>query len=269
MPSTTHLIGAFGLHWERREVNWHPGSGRAWQLLGRGGNQSPGLRVCDFRYATGVYVLEKRGRPVYAGLARSDLGIGARLLRHTDDGTKNWTRFSWFSFDDVWIEERRKTYPPYPRGWALVDPRERLDKTEMRHIVGELEALLVNLIFDGRLVSNIQRPKFAVAKHWEQITAQNFRSPGIATASTRPGLLLPTGWCNACEVVARGSQLARQCSDDLTDDAPPEMPHYAASRPLVRGSSGHRLTMTATASRVAVIPPTEGSAYSSSSFSPC
>ena len=179
MPISTHLIGAYGLHWQRGEVDWHPGPGRTWQVLGRRGTNAPGLRICDFRYAAGVYVLEKRGRPVYAGLARSDQGVGARLLRHTDDGTKNWTRFSWFSFDDVWLDERRKTYAPHLKGWARVDPRDELNRTQMHHIVGELEALLVNLIFDGRLVSNIQRPQFAVAREWSQVTRPNFRSPGI------------------------------------------------------------------------------------------
>lgn len=37
----------------------------------------------------------------------------------------------------------------------------------------------MSLIFDGRLVSNIQRPKFGVAKEWQQVTAVNFRAPGI------------------------------------------------------------------------------------------
>lgn len=111
MPATTHLIGAYGLHWARGEIDWHPGQGRGWQLLGRRGHIKPGLRICDFRFAAGVYVLEKHSRPVYAGLARSGHGLGARLLAHTDDGTKNWTRFSWFSFDAVWLDERRKTYP--------------------------------------------------------------------------------------------------------------------------------------------------------------
>ncbi|WP_404385300.1 hypothetical protein LL946_04775 [Knoellia locipacati] len=179
MPTTTHLIGAYGLHWERKEVDWHPGQGRTWQLLGRRGSKSPSLRICDFRPAAGVYVLEKRGAPVYAGLARSGQGFGARLLAHTGDSTKSWTKFSWFSFDDVWMDERRKTYEPYPKGWAHVDFREHLGRTEMRHIVGELEALLVNLIFEGQLVSNIQRPQFAVAKEWQQVTATNFRASGI------------------------------------------------------------------------------------------
>ena len=190
MPATTHLIGAYGLHWSRKEVDWRPGSGRTWQLLGRRGSKSPGLRLCDFRLCAGVYVLEKRGRPVYAGLARSGLGLGARLLAHTDDATKNWTTLSWFSFDDVWLDEHRKTYEPYPKGWAYVQLREHLSRTEMRHIVGELEALLVNLIFDGRQVANIQRPGFAVAKEWDQVTASNFRVPGLCHRVD------PTGFAN-------------------------------------------------------------------------
>ncbi|WP_156971529.1 hypothetical protein [Knoellia sinensis] len=124
-------------------------------------------------------MLEKHGRPVYAGLGRSGQGIGKRLLAHTDDGTKNWTTFSWFSFDDVKLDERRKTYRPLLKGWAEIEQREELGRTEMHHIVGELEALLINLIFDGRLVSNIQRPQFPVGKEWTQVVGRNFRAPGI------------------------------------------------------------------------------------------
>ena len=179
MPRGKHLIGAYGLHWKRDEVAWRPGPGKRFEMLGRIHTNRPNLRICDFRNAAGVYVLERRGRPIYAGLARSGQGFGARLLRHRDDGTKRWTRFSWFSFDDVWLDERRSTYEPYPDGWAMVDPRDDIGRTEMGSIVGELEALLVNLIYDGRMVVNIQRPKFPQAREWHQVTSSNFRSPGI------------------------------------------------------------------------------------------
>jgi len=179
MPLTTHLVGAYGLHWARSQVDWPSGDRRPWQMLGRVGQRRPGLRVCDFRYAAGVYVLERRGRPIYAGLARSGEGFGARFVRHTRDDLKNWTHFSWFSFDQVWLDEQRKTYPGYPMGWALVHPRDELGRTEMRTIVGELEALLVNLLYDGRALVNIQRPRFLRAQQWEQVTRRNFQSPGI------------------------------------------------------------------------------------------
>lgn len=178
VPPGMHLIGAYGIHWSRKEVNWHPGPGRSWQMLGRVSAVRPGLRICDFRFAAGVYVLERRGHPVYAGLARSDMGFGSRLKNHTTDETKDWTHFSWFSFDDVLHSEHRVTYPDHPDGWAYIEPRETLAKAQMQAIVGELEALLVNLMIDTSLV-NIQRPRFPSAAMWTQITKQNNRSPGI------------------------------------------------------------------------------------------
>ncbi|KRC53367.1 MULTISPECIES: hypothetical protein [unclassified Nocardioides] len=189
----THLIGAYGLHWKRSEVDWFPGNGYNWQMLGRIGSVRPGLRICDFRYAAGVYVLEKGGRPVYAGVATGKGGFGDRLRPHTKDGTKNWTHFSWFSFDDVLLDEPRKTYPAYPSNWAMVDIREELTKTQMKPVLGELEALLVNLIYDGRLVSNIQRPRFPHAKEWTQVTLGNFGAPGICHR-VDPALFAKPGW---------------------------------------------------------------------------
>ena len=56
----------------------------------------------------------------------------------------------------------------------------------MDGIVGELEALLVNLMIDTSLV-NIQRPKFSQAKQWTQIEKQNYRSPGVCHRVERSG----------------------------------------------------------------------------------
>jgi hypothetical protein len=147
-------------------------------MLGRRHARRPKLRVCDFRWAAGVYVLERSGHPTYTGLARSEQGLGARLLHHTEDETKKWTHFSWFSFDDVRHDEPRSTYPPFPPGWAAVHPRHVLDRTPMRSVVGELEALLVNLMIDKSLV-NIQRPRFPGAEAWTQVVSQNYTQPGI------------------------------------------------------------------------------------------
>lgn len=147
-------------------------------MLGRTGQRRPGLRICDFRHAAGVYVLERRGRPIYAGLARSGEGFSARLVRHSRDDLKSWTHSFWFSFDDVWLNERRKTYPEYPSGWAVVEPRDELGRTEMQSIVGELEAMLVNLLYDGRTLINIQRPCFSQAQEWDQVTRKNYKAPG-------------------------------------------------------------------------------------------
>lgn len=51
------LIRAFGLFWERDEVDWRPGPGGQFRLLGRVGGKSKNLRVADFREQKGVYVL--------------------------------------------------------------------------------------------------------------------------------------------------------------------------------------------------------------------
>jgi len=49
----------------------------------------------------------------------------------------------------------------------------------MKSVVGELEAILVNLLYDSRVLVNIQRPRFSEAQQWEQVTRKNFQSPGI------------------------------------------------------------------------------------------
>ena len=78
-----HLIGAYGMFWERDAVNWTPGiSPTKWQLLGFRGRHRPKLRVCDMRTAQGFYVLFDEFRATYVGLARGRGGIGARLKVH-------------------------------------------------------------------------------------------------------------------------------------------------------------------------------------------
>jgi hypothetical protein len=91
-----HIFGAYGMFWQREEVNWNPGSGpSAWQLLGRVNQRNPALRVCDFRRAQGFSVLFDEFRAVYVGLAKGEHGIGSRLRSHHT--TRNdWQRFSWF-----------------------------------------------------------------------------------------------------------------------------------------------------------------------------
>ena len=49
----------------------------------------------------------------------------------------------------------------------------------MRSIVGELEAMLINLLYDGRILVNIRRPSFAQAQEWQQVTRRNYKAPGI------------------------------------------------------------------------------------------
>ncbi|MEP7737998.1 hypothetical protein ABKW28_10130 [Nocardioides sp. 31GB23] len=76
----SRLVLAYGLNWKRNEVSWS--TGWDWQMLGRVGNRRPGLRLCDFKAARGVYVLERRGKPAYVGIARGDKGFAGRLVNH-------------------------------------------------------------------------------------------------------------------------------------------------------------------------------------------
>lgn len=172
MATGPHLVGAYGLHWKRSEVSWTPGRGRPWQMLGRRGSIRPGLRVCDFRKAAGLYVLERNSVPVYVGLARSSEGIGFRLRSHHKEGTKSWTGFSWFSFDDV------KDMGSSREGWCYVDQREWVSRSPMRDTVAELEALLVSAL-RGRALMNVQDPRFRNADQWTQIVRSNYGPGGI------------------------------------------------------------------------------------------
>jgi hypothetical protein len=88
MPRKKHLIGAYGLFWDRAAVDWKPGPGNQWQLLGTIGERRPKLQICDFRRARGFYLLFNDHGATYVGLARGSEGIGQRLRRHNADSSK-------------------------------------------------------------------------------------------------------------------------------------------------------------------------------------
>jgi len=95
------LIGAYGQFWRRHEVDWKPGRGRSWQILGKRGALGS-TQICDFRRAHGFYILHNEHRANYVGLARGAQGIGQRLQEHDqlrNTRVANWSRFSWFSLD--------------------------------------------------------------------------------------------------------------------------------------------------------------------------
>lgn len=163
-----HLIGAYGMLWERHAVNWEPGiSPLKWQLLGYRGKHNPKLRACDFRHARGFYVLFDDFRAVYAGLARGRGGIGARLKAHhriRDD----WTRFCWFSFDDL-------TDAYWSWTWSEVKARNGLRQMSADIVVRESEALLITVL--GLNDQNTMR--FQTARQWTQLTDADFVKGGV------------------------------------------------------------------------------------------
>lgn len=179
-PVSEHLIGAFGMFWKREEVNWKRGSGPvSWELLGYLGQQRPGLRVCNFRRAAGFYVLWNDYRATYVGLARGDGGLGARLRAHNDDEAKDWSRFSWFSFDDV--QDRGAV-----DGWAEPEFRNALAEASTDTVVRECEALLITVL--GTYTGGSQRRMgFQAGREWTQVTTQDYAPGGVCRRVARDG----------------------------------------------------------------------------------
>jgi hypothetical protein len=159
------------MFWDRSEVDWKRGSGPvSWQLLGHRGTRRPSIRVCDFRRAAGFYVLWNDYRATYVGLARGSGGIGARLRAHNDDTSQDWTRFSWFSFDDV--------HDGDADGWSRVAIRDALEQATTESVVRECEALLITIL--GTYSGGWQRRmNFARGQEWQQITTQDFAPDGV------------------------------------------------------------------------------------------
>jgi hypothetical protein len=88
----TGAIKAFGMYWERSQINWDSP-----KVLGKqeGADQS-----VDFSNQLGVYILHDRERVIYVG--RAEDSLLKRLIKHTTGRFGNrWDRFSWFGICSV------------------------------------------------------------------------------------------------------------------------------------------------------------------------
>ncbi|MGN8160395.1 GIY-YIG nuclease family protein [Salinisphaera sp. SWV1] len=84
-------------------MGWFPGTGNkdSFRLLGRQGKNRPTIRLADFRYQQGIYILYSNHGPYYTGLT-TEQGLGKRLQDHLSDAhADKWDRFSWFGFKSV------------------------------------------------------------------------------------------------------------------------------------------------------------------------
>lgn len=158
------------MFWRRSEVNWTPGPGKSWQLLGKRGANAGTLRICDFRAARGFYILFDDYGANYVGLALGQEGIAARLVKHVKNKNKKWSRFCWFSFDDV-ISVRGT-------GWAEVHERDAIQEVSARTTVRELEALMI-MVLGAR--GNVAQMKFITGKPWTQVTVDDCQPGGALT----------------------------------------------------------------------------------------
>jgi hypothetical protein len=183
-----HLVGAYGLFWERKHVDWNPGPGRAWQMLGAVGKNRGTLRVCDFRKARGIYLLFNDYGATYVGLARGAQGFGQRLQTHTlpparqpkelRHAPKDWSRFCWFAFDDV------TAIKDHQNPWTAVDLNDNSRSVTVESAVRELEALMIAAL--GIKAQNQMRP--INGDRWHQMTKDDCYKGGALT-KLRPGLV--------------------------------------------------------------------------------
>jgi hypothetical protein len=112
-------------------------------LLGKRGTNTGTLRVCDFRAARGFYILFDDHGANYVGLALGNEGIAARLVRHHKNADKKWSRFCWFSFDDVVTVKQVS-------GWSAIAERDAIKEVSATTTVRELEALLIMVLGGAR-----------------------------------------------------------------------------------------------------------------------
>lgn len=155
------LIRSHGLFWRAEEVNWTPGAGRRWRLLGRSGYNNPGLRVADFRDQRGLYVLYGNYGAHYVGLARNR-GIGDRLKDHlTDQHAGYWDRFSWFGFRRVLVGRDATT------GLWNLAATATYATGSLNNVIGDMEALVIKALGCPANVANMSFPQ---GEEWEQVT---------------------------------------------------------------------------------------------------
>lgn len=158
-------ITSYGLFWDRELVDWNPGKGNrgAFRLLGRHGEKKPKLRICDFRFQQGIYVLYNDYGSYYVGLARQNTtqrGLGQRLKEHTTDKhSHEWTRFSWFGFNPL-LKPNKATGV-----CGLTEQTDELTEDTCATIA-DLETLIIRLI-DPR--GNGNKNRFRDANRWEQV----------------------------------------------------------------------------------------------------
>lgn len=153
------FIKSFGLFWRADEVDWNPGKGAkgAFRLLGRQGANLPGLRLADFRYQRGIYILQDNHGPYYVGLTKQ--GLGKRLKDHRADyHTGQWDRFSWFGFCAVLNGKDCD-------GLCKLKDMAEIAVGKPSAVLADVEALLIRAMG----LRNINHTKFQAAEEWVQV----------------------------------------------------------------------------------------------------
>ena len=155
-------IQNYGLFWRRDEVDWTPGKGKTFELLGLIGLNRPVIQIADFKYQQGIYILYGPYGPYYVGLANSDRGLGKRLEEHTKDEHRDkWDRFSWFGLKKVCSTRNNKE-----RILCLQQTLASTQVISLNATIKNVEALLIRAMgcFGNTLEMN-----FINEQKWEQV----------------------------------------------------------------------------------------------------
>jgi hypothetical protein len=154
------LIRSFGLFWRASEIDWNPGKGKRdeFRLLGRQGQNSPGLKLADFRQQQGIYVLYGNYGPYYVGLTRKQ-GLGKRLKDHLSDKHEGqWDRFSWFGFCGT-LNRSKAT------GLCPLKALANVSVGSPSQAIADMEALLIKAMG----TTNTADMNFQKASVWHQV----------------------------------------------------------------------------------------------------
>ena len=154
------FVKNYGLFWRVDEVAWSPGSGAKgeFRLLGRRHKSAATLRLADFRYQQGIYILYGNHGPIYVGLTKKR-GLGNRLKDHLfDDLQGKWDRFSWFGFRIVLKGKNDK-------GLCEFKKLAEVGIGKPGAMIADVEALLIRAMG----LNNIKQMKFSDADEWEQV----------------------------------------------------------------------------------------------------
>lgn len=168
--STTGVINAFGMFWERTKVLWRNNP----KILGQ---QQTGSTEVDFCQQKGVYLLHDSQGVVYAGRT-TDQYIGQRLYQHTLDRLNGrWTRFSWFGVYPVQEDGSLMTTADFRLNIDIVIATmeavliEGLEPRQNRRRGDDFQAVEFLQFEDPRL--EIERKTAVVAELMEQLKAQS------------------------------------------------------------------------------------------------
>ena len=159
------VIYAYGLFWDANEVDWFPGQGTPFRMLGRIGQNRGTLRVIDARHQKGIYILYGDYGPHYVGLVRGQL-LGNRLRQHRSDAhADKWNRFSWFGF-------RRVLGGADEHGFKNLANVPEAQNVAPATVIRDIEAVLIKAMG----LSNINKMNIGRAKEWKQIRSTEEKS---------------------------------------------------------------------------------------------